>query len=78
MSQRTVREPRFHYNGPAEVWVGEVKKFDTTVRLTGYVDVTEITTLGGKHVLDGVTSWDGHFVSAAKPTFSGSPARTSS
>jgi hypothetical protein len=64
MSQRTVREPRSHYNGAAEVWAGGIKRFDATVQLTGYVDVTEITTFGGKEVLDGVTSWDGHFVGA--------------
>jgi hypothetical protein len=42
------------------------KRFDATERLTGYVDATEITTFGGKEVLDGVTSRDGHFADSSQ------------
>src|ERR1022692_739117 len=66
MSQRTTTEARLRYNGPAEIWVGGVKRFDVVVRLIGWVDVTEITTNGGASLQDGVTSWDGNIVGLAE------------
>ncbi len=66
MSSRTTTEPRSRYDGPAEIWVSDAKRFDADVSLTGYVDVTEITTFGGTETLDGVTSWDGRINSLSE------------
>jgi hypothetical protein len=52
-------EPTPHYEGPAEVWVDGTKWFDATVRLTGYIEATGITSFGGKQCLESVSSWDG-------------------
>jgi len=57
-----VREPRQHYDGPVEIWVDGLKRLEARVRLTGYVDVAEIRTMGGVSHMDGVTSWDGYLV----------------
>jgi hypothetical protein len=61
MVDRTTTEETGHYNGPAEVWVGEVKRFDVSVRLKGYVDVTMATSFGGTERVEGLRSWDGQF-----------------
>ena len=52
-------EPRSHYDGAAEIWADGTKRHDATVHLTGYVDVLEVSTIGGVIRQDGVTSWDG-------------------
>jgi hypothetical protein len=62
MSQRSFVEPRSHYDGFAEVWLDGVKKFDASVLLTGYVEVTEVTTFSGTERSEGDTSWDGRLI----------------
>ena len=57
------RERRQSYSGPVEVWIDGAKKMDANVRLTGYVDVSIIRTLGEPdEPFPGRTSWDGNFV----------------
>lgn len=56
----TERQARSNYEGAAEIWIDDAKRFDVTVRLTGYVDVSVIETLGGVERMDGVHSWDGY------------------
>ncbi len=66
MSQRSFTEPRSQYDGPAEVWFDGAKQFNASVLLTGYVEVTEVTTSGGTERLEGVTSWDGRLVGVSQ------------
>jgi len=61
-----MRERRSSYNGAAEVWIDGVKCKDLDVRLSGYVDVSEIRTFGGVEYMDGPTSWDGYFVNLSQ------------
>jgi hypothetical protein len=44
-----------------EIWVGGEKRLDVDVRLSGYVEVSVIPTLGPEQLppMDGVTSWEG-------------------
>jgi hypothetical protein len=56
-----MREPRTSYNGPAELWVdGAMWRQDIAVRLTGYVEVIQVKTIGAVTRMDGVTWWDGY------------------
>jgi hypothetical protein len=54
-----MREPRTSYSGPAELWVdGAVWRQDIAVRLTGYVEVIQVKTIGAVTHMDGVTWWE--------------------
>lgn len=55
-----VDEVRSRYEGPAEIWVDGVKRFDCAVRLIRYMEVAEIATLGEVDYFEGPTSWDGY------------------
>jgi hypothetical protein len=54
-----VNEVRGRYQGKAEIWVEDVKRFDVSVSLKGYVDVVEIKTISQTSYMDGQISWDG-------------------
>lgn len=61
ITEATVNESS--YEGPAEIWVDGVKRFDAAVRLTGYMEVEEIVTLGEVQYFEGPHSWDGYISS---------------
>jgi hypothetical protein len=56
----TFKEWRQNYNGPVEIWVNGAKRMDANVRLSSYIDVEMINTLGEpeqRH--ESQTSWNG-------------------
>jgi hypothetical protein len=57
-------ERRQTYEGTVEIWASGAKQQDANIRLSGYVKVSVVPTIGPDQIppMDGVQSWDGEWV----------------